>query len=39
MEKNKNKLTSFTDHLDQEYGKIGTDTRETYDTERKAPCL
>jgi HTH-type transcriptional regulator/antitoxin HipB len=36
MEKNKNILTSFTDHLDQEYGKIGTETREIYEQEFEA---
>ena len=36
MEKNKNKLTSFSDHLDQEYGKNGTETRETFEQEFEA---
>lgn len=27
------KLISFSDHLDQEYGKIGTETREIYEQE------
>jgi HTH-type transcriptional regulator / antitoxin HipB len=31
MEKKKNKLTSFPELLDQEYGKTGTPTRETYE--------
>jgi HTH-type transcriptional regulator / antitoxin HipB len=36
MEKNKNKLTSFSDHLDQEYGTKGSETRETYEQEFEA---
>jgi HTH-type transcriptional regulator/antitoxin HipB len=36
MEKTKNKLTSFSDHLDQEYGKRGTATREIYEHEFEA---
>lgn len=36
MEKNKNKLTSFSDHLDQEYGTKGTEKRETYKQEFEA---
>ncbi|HET8828577.1 MAG TPA: helix-turn-helix transcriptional regulator [Pelobium sp.] len=26
-----NKLTSFSDHLDEQYGKTGTETREAYE--------
>jgi len=33
MEKTKNKLTSFADHLDSEYGKRGTESREVYEQE------
>ena len=33
MEKAKNKLTSFADHLDSEYGKRGTEEREDYEQE------
>ena len=33
MEKTKNKLTPFVDHLDSEYGKKGTSTREIYEQE------
>ncbi len=36
MKKTKNKLTSFTDHLDQQYGKRGTVTRERYEQEFEA---
>ena len=31
MTKTKNNLTSFTDHLDKEYGKKGSAKRETYE--------
>ena len=31
MTKTKNNLTSFTDHLDKEYGKKGSEKRETYE--------
>ena len=31
MKKTKNNLTSFTDHLDERYGKNGTETREAYE--------
>lgn len=31
MKKNMNNLTSFADHLDEQYGKPGTDTREQYE--------
>jgi len=33
MKKTKNNLTSFTDHLDKQYGKRGTATREVYENE------
>ncbi len=33
MKKTKNNLTSFTDHLDKQYGKRGTATREQYENE------
>jgi HTH-type transcriptional regulator / antitoxin HipB len=33
MEKTTNKLTSFNDHLDKEYGSRGTATREAYEQE------
>ena len=33
MEKKKNKITSFTDHLDKQYGLKGTETREVYEQE------
>jgi DNA-binding XRE family transcriptional regulator len=33
MAKTKNKLTSFADHLNMEYGKKGTKTREVYEQE------
>ena len=33
MEKTKNKMTSFTDHLDKQYGQKGTATREVYGQE------
>jgi len=33
MEKTKNKLTLFADHLDSEYGKRGTEEREIYEQE------
>jgi HTH-type transcriptional regulator/antitoxin HipB len=36
MKKAKSKLTSFTDHLDQQYGKRGTATREQYENEFEA---
>jgi DNA-binding XRE family transcriptional regulator len=37
MEKqNDNRLTSWDDHLDQKYGKIGTPTREKYEEEFEA---
>ena len=36
MKKTKSKLTSFTDHLDQQYGKRGTATREQYENEFEA---
>ena len=36
MEKTKNRLTSFTDHLDQQYGKRGTETREAQEQEFEA---
>jgi HTH-type transcriptional regulator / antitoxin HipB len=36
MKKTKNKLTSFTDHLYQQYGKRGTVTRERYEQEFEA---
>lgn len=29
--KKNNNLTSFSDHLDEEYGKVGTETREVYE--------
>ncbi len=29
--KTNNNLTSFTDHLDEQYGKVGTNTREAYE--------
>jgi HTH-type transcriptional regulator / antitoxin HipB len=35
MKKNNN-LTSFGDHLDEEYGKIGTETRDKYEQEYEA---
>lgn len=31
MKKSNNKLTSFTDHLDEQYGKRGTTKREAYE--------
>ncbi|WP_304065519.1 helix-turn-helix domain-containing protein [Pedobacter glucosidilyticus] len=31
MKKTNNNLTSFSDHLDKQYGKVGTETRETYE--------
>jgi len=31
MKKTNNNLTSFTDHLDEQYGKTGTITREAYE--------
>ena len=31
MKKTNNNLTSFADHLDQQYGKRGTETREQYE--------
>jgi HTH-type transcriptional regulator / antitoxin HipB len=34
--KTKNKLTSFADHLDKEYGKKGTPKREAYEQEFEA---
>lgn len=33
MKKTKNNLTSFTDHLDKQYGKRGTAAREEYENE------
>ena len=36
MKKNANNLTSFADHLDEQYGKPGTDTREKYEQEFEA---
>ena len=37
MEKqNDNRLTSWDDHLDKKYGKIGTSTREKYEEEFEA---
>lgn len=36
MEKKINKLTSFSELLDQEYGKKGTESRETYEQEFEA---
>jgi DNA-binding XRE family transcriptional regulator len=33
MKKAKNNLTSFTDHLDKQYGKRGAATREIYENE------
>lgn len=36
MKKTENNLTSFTDHLDQQYGERGTDTREQYEQEFEA---
>ena len=36
MKKTKNNLTSFTDHLDERYGKNGTETREAYEQEFEA---
>lgn len=35
MKKNNN-LTSFSDHLDEQYGKRGTETREKYEEEFEA---
>ena len=29
--KNNNNLTSFSDHLDEQYGKVGTENREAYE--------
>lgn len=31
MKKTNNNLTSFTNHLDEQYGKTGTSTREAYE--------
>ena len=31
--KNNNNLTSFADHLDSQYGKVGSTSREIYDQE------
>ncbi len=31
MKKTENNLTSFTDHLDQQYGKRGTEERESFE--------
>ncbi|MGY3052964.1 HTH-type transcriptional regulator/antitoxin HipB [Pedobacter sp. UYEF25] len=31
MKKKNNNLTSFTDHLDEQYGNVGTNTREAYE--------
>jgi len=36
MKKKNNNLTSFADHLDKEYGKIGTETRDKYEQEYEA---
>ncbi|MGQ3012146.1 MAG: helix-turn-helix domain-containing protein [Flavobacteriales bacterium] len=36
MKKPKNNLTSFSDHLDEQYGKRGTATREKYEQEFEA---
>ncbi len=36
MKKTKNKLTSFSDHLDKQYGKRGTAKREIYENEFEA---
>ncbi len=36
MKKKRNNLTSFTDHLDEQYGKRGTATREKYEQEFEA---
>lgn len=36
MKKQKNSLTSFTDHLDKQYGKRGTAKREAYEQEFEA---
>ena len=33
MKKTNSKLTSFTDHLDKQYGKRGTNEREQYENE------
>jgi HTH-type transcriptional regulator/antitoxin HipB len=31
MKKTNNTLTSFSDHLDEQYGKVGTEIREVYE--------
>ena len=36
MKKKTNKLTSFTSHLDEQYGKKGTESREKYEQEFEA---
>jgi len=36
MKKKNSNLTSFGDHLDEEYGKIGTETRDKYEQEYEA---
>jgi DNA-binding XRE family transcriptional regulator len=36
MKKMENKLKSFTDHLDEQYGKKGTKAREKYEEEFEA---
>jgi DNA-binding XRE family transcriptional regulator len=36
MKKMENKLKSFTDHLDEQYGKRGTKAREKYEEEFEA---
>lgn len=36
MKKEKTKLTSFSEHLDQQYGKRGAPTREKYEQEFEA---
>lgn len=36
MKKTNNNLTSFKDHLDEQYGLPGTDTREKYEQEFEA---
>lgn len=36
MKKSMNNLTSFAAHLDEQYGKSGTDTRKKYEQEFEA---
>jgi len=36
MKKTKNNLTPFADHLEERYGKSGTETREAYEQEFEA---